>query len=65
MKKRVADIIMEELLKRGVDTCFGVVGGGAMFLDDALRKCEGIRKVFNHHEQASAMAAEASVHAPL
>lgn len=59
MKKRIADIIMEELLKRGVDTCFGVVGGGAMFLDDALRKCEGIRKVFNHHEQASAMAAEA------
>nr|MCR5356708.1 thiamine pyrophosphate-binding protein [Lachnospiraceae bacterium] len=58
MKVRVADKIMDTLVGLGIDTCFGVVGGGAMFLDDALRKCEGMRKVFNHHEQASAMAAE-------
>ncbi len=58
MKYRVADVIMDTLLDLGVDTCFGVVGGGAMFLDDALRKCTAMRKVFNHHEQASAMAAD-------
>ena len=59
MKKRVADIVMELLIHKGINTCFGVVGGGAMFLDDALRLCEGMTKIFNHHEQASAMAAEA------
>lgn len=59
MEKRVADIIMEALLENGIDTCFGVVGGGAMHLDNALLKCTDMRKIFNHHEQASAMAAEA------
>ena len=59
MKKRVADIIMDTLIAYGVDHCFGVVGGGAMFLDHALLKCTAMNKVFNHHEQASAMAAEA------
>ncbi|MCR5651306.1 MAG: thiamine pyrophosphate-binding protein [Lachnospiraceae bacterium] len=59
MKKRVADIIMEELIKHDVTTCFGVVGGGAMFLDNALLHCKKMKKIFNHHEQASAMAAEA------
>lgn len=59
MRKRVADIIMDILVKNGIDTCFGVVGGGAMHLDNALALNDNINKVFNHHEQASAMAAEA------
>ena len=59
MKKRVADIIMETLVEQGVTQCFGVVGGGAMHLDNALALNDNINKVFNHHEQASAMAAEA------
>lgn len=59
MKKRVADIIMEILVENGITTCFGVVGGGAMHLDNALGLNDRIEKVFNHHEQASAMAAEA------
>ena len=59
MQKRVADIIMETLVEYGVDTCFGVVGGGAMHLDNALALNKDIKKIFNHHEQASAMAAEA------
>ena len=59
MKKRVADIIMETLVEYGITDCFAVVGGGAMFLDNALLKCKNIRKTFNHHEQACAMAAEA------
>ena len=36
MKKRVADIIFETLTDLGVTDCFCVVGGGAMFLDNAL-----------------------------
>lgn len=59
MKKRVADIIMEILVEKGITECFGVVGGGAMHLDNALALNDNIHKYFNHHEQASAMAAEA------
>lgn len=58
MKKRVADIIFETLAECGVDTCFAVVGGGAMYLDDALGRNEDISVYFNHHEQACSMAAE-------
>ena len=37
MKKlRVADVIADFLVDRGVDTVFGLMGGGAMFLNDAL-----------------------------
>lgn len=59
MKKRVADIVMETLVENGITQCFGVVGGGAMHLDNALALNNDIKKIFNHHEQASAMAAEA------
>lgn len=59
MKRRVADIIMDTLVENGITTCFGVVGGGAMHMDNALGLNEKIEKIFNHHEQASAMAAEA------
>lgn len=59
MKKRVADIIMETLVEYGITDCFAVVGGGAMHLDNALLLCEEMKKWFNHHEQACAMAAEA------
>ncbi|MEF9945170.1 MAG: thiamine pyrophosphate-binding protein [Lachnospiraceae bacterium] len=59
MKKRVADIIIELLVEEGIVDCFAVVGGGAMYLDNALALNDGINKYFNHHEQACAMAAEA------
>jgi acetolactate synthase-1/2/3 large subunit len=58
MKKRVADIIMETLVYRGITDCFAVVGGGAMYLDNALYRNADIHKYFCHHEQACAMAAE-------
>jgi len=35
-----------------------LTGGGAMFLNYALGKNPSIKPIFNHHEQASAMAAE-------
>lgn len=59
MKKRVADLIFEILVENGIKDCFAVVGGGAMYLDNALALNEDINKVFNHHEQACAMAADA------
>ena len=59
MKKRVCDIIMETIVSRGITDCFAVTGGGAMYLDNALYRNKELHKVFNHHEQACAMAAEA------
>ena len=58
MKKRVADIITEILVENGIDTCFSVVGGGAMHLNNAFALNKNIKKIFNHHEQACSMAAE-------
>lgn len=59
MKKRVADIVFETLYESGIDSCFTVVGGGAMHLNNALGINDNIKKIFNHHEQACTMAAEA------
>ena len=59
MRKRVADIIINTLADYGITDCFAVVGGGAMYLDNALSLCSRIHKYFNHHEQACAMSAEA------
>lgn len=59
MKRRVADIVMDILCENGITDCFAVVGGGAMHLNNALAECERMNKVFNHHEQACAIAAEA------
>jgi acetolactate synthase-1/2/3 large subunit len=53
---RVADLVFNFFVEKGVDTVFSLTGGGAMFLNDAMAKNEKLTCVFNHHEQASAMA---------
>lgn len=55
---RLADYVMQFLADRGVKHVFVVTGGGAMHLNDALGRERRIAYVCNHHEQASAMAAE-------
>lgn len=59
MKTRVADYIINYIYTHGTDTIFTVAGGGAMFLNDAVVVHKKMRCISNHHEQASAMAAEA------
>lgn len=59
MKKRVADVVFDTLVEKGIVDCFVVVGGGAMHLDNALAINKDLNCHFNHHEQACAMAAEA------
>lgn len=59
MKQRLADYVADFLVKNGVTDCFSVVGGGAMHLNDALGHKDGLKVTYNHHEQASAIAAEA------
>ena len=58
MEIKVAKYISKFLVDNGITDCFMVTGGGAMHLDDAIGHEEGIRCTFNHHEQASAIAAE-------
>lgn len=59
MRIKVAKYIAEFLLNNGIEDCFMVTGGGAMHLDDAIGHLEGLNCIFNHHEQACAIAAEA------
>ena len=56
---RLADYVAETVAKNGYRHVFMVTGGGAMHLNDAFGRHQGLKVVFNHHEQASAMAAEA------
>lgn len=55
---RLSDYVMRYLADNGVRHIFLVTGGGAMHLNDAIAREPRIRYVCNHHEQASAMAAE-------
>ncbi len=59
MKIRLADYVAEFLTKNGITHCFTVTGGGAMHLNDAFGHKEGLECIYNHHEQACAIAAEA------
>ncbi len=58
MKSKIADYIADFFVNHGVGHVFTVTGGGAMHLNDALGHKEGLTCVYNHHEQACAMAAE-------
>lgn len=59
MKIKVAEYVSSFLVEHGIDTAFTVTGGGAMHLNDALGHQRGLHCVYNHHEQACAIAAEA------
>lgn len=58
MKIRVADYIAELLAGHGIRHVFSVTGGGAMYLNDGLGHHPSLQCIYNHHEQACAMAAE-------
>ncbi len=55
---RVADLIARLLVEHGVTDVFMITGGGAMHLNDGFGRDTGLRKIFTHHEQAAAIAAE-------
>lgn len=59
MRIKVSDYIAEFLVKNGIEHVFTVVGGGAMHLNDSFGHHPKLSCVYNHHEQASAMGAEA------
>jgi acetolactate synthase I/II/III large subunit len=55
---RVADYIAEGVARLGIRHVFMVTGGGAMHLNDAFGQQHDLEPVFNHHEQACAIAVE-------
>lgn len=59
MKIKVSNYIAQKLVEAGISQVFTVTGGGAMHLNDALGHQPGLHSLYQHHEQACAMAAEA------
>lgn len=53
-----SDYIIRKLYLHCVKHIFLIVGGQAMYLNDAVFKQDKIKYICNHHEQASTMAAE-------
>ena len=58
MKIKLAKYISEKLVENGITQNFSVTGGGAMHLNDAFGHQKGMHTLYQHHEQACAMAAE-------
>jgi len=55
---KLSDYVFDFIASKGIDTVFTVSGGGCMHLIDSLGKNKHLKYICNHHEQASAMAAE-------
>jgi len=58
MRIKVSNYVAKFLVEHGIDTVFTVTGVGAMHLNDGLGHQEGLQSIYNHHEQACAIAAE-------
>lgn len=56
---KLTDYVAAFLADHGVKHVFGVTGGAAVHLFDSVARHPGITAIFNHHEQAGALAAEA------
>ncbi|MBV8864024.1 MAG: thiamine pyrophosphate-binding protein [Acidobacteriaceae bacterium] len=55
---KLSDYVFQFLADHGVHHVFLLTGGAAMHLNDSLGRENRIQYICNHHEQASAMAAE-------
>lgn len=59
MKQKVSEYIADFLADNDIRHVFTVTGGGAMHLNDSFGHHPKLQCIYNHNEQASAMAAEA------
>lgn len=58
MMIKLSDYLVKKLENYGIRHVFMVTGGGAMHLNDSFGQSKKIKRIFNHHEQGSAIAAE-------
>jgi acetolactate synthase-1/2/3 large subunit len=56
---KLSDYVALKVVEHGIRHVFMVTGGGAMHLNHSLGTNNNLECVFNHHEQACAMGAEA------
>ena len=59
MKIKLSEYIADFLVQNEIRHVFTITGGGAMHLNDSLGHKKELTCVYNHHEQACAIAAEA------
>ena len=59
-KIKLTDQLTKYLENKKIKNIFSVVGGANLHIIDSLSKSKKINLIFNHHEQASALAAQAS-----
>ena len=59
MKIKLSDYVAQKVIEQGVKHVFMVTGGGAMHLNHSFGTNKELDCVFNHHEQACAIGAEA------
>jgi acetolactate synthase-1/2/3 large subunit len=55
---KLSDYVAKKVVELGIRDVFMVTGGGSMHLNHSLGTNENLECIFNHHEQAAAMAAE-------
>lgn len=58
MKIKLSKFIADFFVENHITHMFTLTGGGAMHLNDAFGHKEGLTCIYNHHEQACAIAAE-------
>ena len=56
---RVADFVIDFLIKNNINLTYCVTGRGSLFLNDALAKNKKMKSIFMHHEQSAAFASVA------
>jgi acetolactate synthase-1/2/3 large subunit len=56
---KLSDYVAQKMVAHGISHVFMVTGGGAMHLNHSFGMHKELECIFNHHEQACAMAAEA------
>ena len=56
---KLSDYVAKKLVEHGVKHVFMVTGGGAMHLNHSFGTNKDLECIFNHHEQACAIGAEA------
>ena len=55
---KVSDIVASQLKNFGISHVFVISGGASLHLIESIKNTDGINYICNHHEQASAMAAD-------
>jgi len=55
---KLSDYVAQKVVALGIDQVFMVTGGGSMHLNQSFGTHTDLQCIFNHHEQACAMAAE-------